>query len=155
MRRDEITKEIERLAFDFFYWFSRFEFALKVRGHLKSREPGAVAQPNWEDFVDAWEERYELSEAGSALIAANPKRQIVGPYELEFRPNQFNQGASDLEKVARFARTVRNNLFHGGKHGAGGWHPDARMQELLPLVITVLGELAELAGMQPDYTGYY
>ena len=44
MRHDQIPDDLKRLAFDFFYWFSHFEFALKEARYLKSTEEGAKAE---------------------------------------------------------------------------------------------------------------
>jgi len=55
----------------------------------------------------------------------------------------------------RYAKTVRNNLFHGGKHGSAYWDNPARMTLLLGTTITVLGELARLGGIEADYERYY
>jgi hypothetical protein len=117
MRYDDIPDDLKRLAFDFFYWFSRFEFALKEARILKSREVGANAEGGWTDFIARYRNGYKPSAAARALINAKPQRQIVGVVDLEYRDVSFNPGASDLERVVRLAQTVRNNLFHGGKHG--------------------------------------
>ena len=50
---------------------------------------------------------------------------------------------------------MRNNLFHGGKHGSAYWDDPDRMRLLLPLSVTVLGELVTLGGFEADFTGYY
>ena len=67
----------------------------------------------------------------------------------------FDNDASDLAKVVRLARTVRNNLFHGGKHGNEGWDNLDRMRQLLPTTIIVLDELAALSGISSDYRREY
>jgi hypothetical protein len=67
----------------------------------------------------------------------------------------FNSGASDLERVVRLAQTVRNNLFHGGKHGSDYWDDPKRMQTLLSTTIMVLDDLADMAGLQSDYKRCY
>lgn len=50
---------------------------------------------------------------------------------------------------------VRNNLFHGGKHGHDQWDDPTRMRRLLKLTITVLSELAALGEFGGDYDRYY
>ena len=35
MRKEDIEDNLKELAFDFFYWFSRFEFALKENKFLR------------------------------------------------------------------------------------------------------------------------
>jgi len=56
-------------------------------------------------------------------------------------------------KVGTLIKTVRNNLFHGGKHGDVSWDDQDRMKVLLGLVLEILGEIAEIAGLQNDYQG--
>src|SRR3546814_5793328 len=57
---------------------------------------------------------------------------------------------ADLDKVVAYANTVRNTLFHGGKHGHDQWDDPVRMRRLLELTITVLGELAALGEFGGD-----
>jgi hypothetical protein len=155
MHREDIPKDLEQIAFDFFYWFSRFEFALKENHFLKAEEVGAPAEPGWDAFVSKHEGGYQLSAAAIELVVANPERQVVGVGDLEFRPVGFDDRPSDLGKVVRLAKTVRNNLFHGGKHGAGGWDNPDRMRKLLPLVVKLLGELASMGDIENDYLRSY
>ncbi|APL96032.1 hypothetical protein AI27_01600 [Sphingomonas sp. BHC-A] len=96
-----------------------------------------------------------IGPAGKSLIAANPQRQIVTAVDLDFRDVGFNPGASDLERVVRFAQTVRNNLFHGGKHGSAYWNDADRMRLLLETTIAVLDDLADQMGLTSDYRSEY
>lgn len=155
MRHEEISKPLRDLAFDFFYWFSRFEFALKEAGIRKSDVVGDRAEPGWDKFIAKYHAAYVPTHAAKELIAENPKRQIIGQTDLDFREVGFNNGASDLERVVRLAQTVRNNLFHGGKHGSSYWDDPARMQRLLSLTIVILNDLARLGGFEADYKRYY
>jgi len=156
MRKEDIDTELTALAFDFFYWFSRFEFALKENNYLKSHEDGANAEPGWDEFVEAWQAAYEPSEQARALLKANPKRQVVRlGQELNWRPVGLKDCKSELAKVVRILKTVRNNLFHGGKHGAEGWDDPKRSQLLLVSGKAVLDQFAQLANLRADYTQYY
>jgi len=156
MQRSEITDDLANLAFDFFYSFSRFEFALKECGYLESKKPGAKAKPAWSDFVKKWQDQYSISETGRALLAENPETQVVlASGGLDFVAVNFADGSSDLRKVVDLSHVVRNNLFHGGKHGGKGWDDPKRMMVLLPIVLTLLGELAEFSGIEGDYLGIY
>src|ERR1700720_1973354 len=141
MRREEIPNDLAQLAFEFFYWFSRFEFALKENGYLRNERIGAAAEADWNKFVARWHSTYSLSAAAMDLTAHAPGRQIVANSGLEFAAIQFPEKTSDLAKVVRFAKTVRNNLFHGGKHGFDSWDEPDRMRFLLRRVIEVLNEL--------------
>jgi len=156
MRKDEISKELSSLAFDFFYWFSRFEFCLKENRYLKHDEPGANAEPGWDKFVEKYYAVYKPSPEAKELLAAPPERQIVlANGELDWRPVGIADCKSELAKIARLVKTVRNNLFHGGKHGAAGWDNPARSQSLLEASKAVLGQLAILGEFQSDYERFY
>ena len=156
MRKDEISQELSLLAFDFFYWFSRFEFCLKDNRYLKHDEPGADAEPSWDKFVEKYAAVYKTSLEANELLAAPPERQMVLAYgELGWRPVGTADCKSDLAKIARLVKTVRNNLFHGGKHGAAGWDNPARSQSLLSASKAVLGQLAVLGEFKSDYERLY
>ena len=155
MHHDDISDDLRLLAFEFFYWFSRFEFALKEARFLKSEKVGAKAEADWECFIAKYSSDYQLTPAAEALIDAKPQRQIVGATELSFGDVCFDPGSSELKRVVVLARTVRNNLFHGGKHGSDYWDQPARMRTLLSTTISVLGELADMAGLQGDYKRHY
>ena len=62
---------------------------------------------------------------------------------------------SELCKVVRLLRTIRNNLFHGGKHGADGWDDPQRTKELLLVGKSVLDQLAYAANFEGDYNCFY
>ncbi|MBO9102347.1 MULTISPECIES: hypothetical protein [Rhizobium] len=156
MRRNEIGDELKDLAFDFLYFFARFEFALKANGYLKKTEPGQPAEAGWVAFRERWKDGYKLTESAEALIEANPKKQMVGEDgSLEFRPATVADNTSDLERVVILCNVVRNNLFHGGKSSNDGFDSPERTKLLLSLVLGVLGELAEACDLRPDYSGYY
>ena len=155
MRHDEIPDNLRPLVYDFFFWFSRFEFALKEARILKNLEPGANAEPGWTRFINDCKDHYRIGAAGEALIAANPQRQVVTESDLDYRDVGFNSNASDLERVVRLAQTVRNNLFHGGKHGSAYWNDADRMRLLLKTTIAVLDDLADQMGLTSDYRSEY
>jgi hypothetical protein len=156
MRKEDVAANLSDLAFDFFYWFSRFEFALKESGYLKSHAPGKNAEPGWKEFVDKWQSQYAASTEATFLLASPPERQIVlAGNALDWKPVDLGDCKSDLAKIVRLVNTVRNNLFHGGKHGGAGWDNPKRTEELLAASKAVLGQLAELASIEADYTQYY
>jgi hypothetical protein len=155
MRREEVSDELKDLGFEFLYFFSRFEYALKANRYLKKDGVGQPAEAGWQKFRERWEGEYVVTEAAAALIAANPQKQVVGEdSSLDFKPLAVD-GLSHLGQVIGHCQTVRNNLFHGGKSGPNGFDSPERTKELLPLVLAVLGELAASCALNSDYTGYY
>ncbi|MCK0506516.1 MULTISPECIES: hypothetical protein [Aromatoleum] len=156
MRRDEIANELSIRAFEFFYWFSRFEFALKENGYLRSHDVGKKAEPGWDEFVAKWSEGYSPSRNAIELLRAPPETQVVGENsQLTWRVTELSDYRSDLAKVVRLVKTVRNNLFHGGKHGGAGWSNPSRTESLLTNATAVLDQLAELAVIEADYQKRY
>lgn len=156
LRKDDIAGELTQLAFDYFYWFSRFEFCLKENGFLQNKEPGAGAEPGWNEFVATYAEEYELSAEALLLLGAPPDRQVVGANDtLAWRALGLDNCRSDLERVVRSVKTVRNNLFHGGKHGAAGWDDVERMRFLITNSQSVLEHLVDLGDLRRDYERMY
>ncbi|RCU45687.1 hypothetical protein DU002_14600 [Corallincola holothuriorum] len=156
MRKEDIDHQLRELAFDFFYWFSRFEFALKENKFLKCNEQGKNAEPGWDSLVEFLAEGFEHTAETSELLQLNPKRQKVGAHsELEWKDVGFDDCKSELCRVVRLLKTVRNNLFHGGKHGAEGWDNPERTERLLRVGKSILDQLAQLADIESDYTQFY
>lgn len=156
MRHPEVPGELSTRAFDFFFWFSRFESALKENQYLKSKKPGARAEPSWAAFVQRWENGYAASPAAQALLGLAPKTQVIGGAgNLEWSQTVAKPGTSILGQVVLMLRTVRNNLFHGGKHGEATWDDPKRVQDLLANAQRVLAELALLGGFEADFDRYY
>lgn len=152
MKRTDITPELERAAFEFNYWFSRFEFCLKEAAFLKSDRPGKKAEPNWDMFVRAKRSAYTPSTAALALVKASPQQQVVsGKAKLAWNAISFDANEFDLQKMAILLRTVRNNLFHGGARGTNAWDDVDATVKLLGHARIVLDELAELGGFKREY----
>jgi len=120
----EIDKYIDATCVDkelllkFFVVFSRFEYALKRAKYCKNSE---AAMPDWEKFALACralnpEDTLRLKEVGRYLLDSPPEKQIYSANLLSFAPIYFTDGTHVAEKLIRYVKTVRNNLFHGGKY---------------------------------------
>jgi hypothetical protein len=156
VRKEDVDADLSQVAFTFFYWFSRFEFALKENGYLKSHQAGATAEPGWDDFCRRWGQHYSTSKEASVLLGAPPDRQIVLENdELDWTPVGLGDCRTHLEMVVRLLKTVRNNPFHGGKHGGAEWDDPKRTYQLLAAGKSVLDQLAQLASLEADYTQHY
>lgn len=137
---------LDKLAFDFFKLFARYEFALKDIGYIT---PGRNNEPN-----PAWD--YFANEIGKALFATDqesvldsieyiltspPKRQVVieGIAQWQVVSND------DRSPQALFAhiRRIRNNLFHGAKFN-GTWFDPQRSEKLIAYAHTILMHCVEL-----------
>lgn len=156
MRKEDVTSDLSSLAFNFFYWFSRFEFALKENAYLKSHDIGAKAEAGWDDFVMMWGDQYAASDEALSLLKASPESQFIAANDqLTWKTVDLTACKSELAKVVRLLKTIRNNLFHGGKHGGAGWDDSKRTALLLSSGKTVLDQLATLASFEADYTQHY
>jgi len=156
MQRNAIDAELTNLAFDFFFRFSRFEFALKENGYLMSHEPGTNAEPGWGEFVAKHSSKYKCCVNALQLLASPPEKQVVANGEaLSWRTVGLDDCRSDLEKTVRLLKTVRNNLFHGGKHGSDDWDNPNRTRQVIGASSAVLEELAAVAGIQADFLRNY
>ena len=156
MTHEDIEADLQGLAFKFFYKYSRFEFALKENGYLRDLNPDSPAIPGWREFAIEWCAAYRLSPEAAELIGAAPKCQVVGANGyLEWKDVNSRGFPGDLGKVIRLLQTVRNNLFHGGKHGADGWDDSARTAMLLRLGADVLDQVAQGSRLEGDYFGCY
>ena len=156
MKRDQVSNTVTQLAFEFFFSFSRFESALKENGFLKSKKPGVRADPSWELFVLQWERGYTSSASAQSLIALSPQTQVVAEGgRLDWTPTVPKDSMSELGVVVLMLKTVRNNLFHGAKHGAANWDDLERTSELMVSATSILPELAKMAGLETDYCRSY
>src|SRR4051812_1856331 len=99
MRHEEVKEDLQPLIFDFFFWFSRFESALKENRWLQSKVVGANALADWKGFVVQFSGDYTPSDAAERLVEANPQKQIVGEYELTFADAVFGDTATQLDRV--------------------------------------------------------
>lgn len=151
MQHETVSGALTQKAFDFFFWFSRFEAALKESGFLKSEAEGDVAEPSWEKFIGIHADQYEITDSGRRLLELAPERQIVGlGKRLTWRQVDVGNCQSELCKVVRMLKTLRNNVFHGGKSGGAGWDQPDRTADLLDNGIKELHALAGLAGLEED-----
>lgn len=118
-----LTGDDSELVAQFFVVFSRFEYALKRAGFVRS-DTHNNALPHWSRFarekgdalLDDTTDR-EFIEARDFLLRAPPQRQIVAEDgSLQWQANTRRSGESDARYLLRLVRDVRNNLFHGGKY---------------------------------------
>lgn len=155
IHRDQIDEELKNLSFDFFYWFSRFEFALKENGRIKVG-PSNIAQADWHSFIKNCEAHYQPDSTARELLDEPPDVQVVkGANAWKWAPLTLDQEQSELSKVVLLVKTIRNNLFHGGKHNAAGWDDPERVRFLLNHGIKLLDSFAHLARYDADYKRVY
>ena len=154
MNHKEILWELgveKEVVMEFFVVFSRFEFALKKAGYLRAgRECRAL--PDWTTFESRYEDCFDtqsepkLSEAWDYVYQNPPMRQVVADGRLDFETDPRLDDKSPFKRATLAVRTVRNNLFHGGKFPNSGVVDDpARKTKLLRTCLRLLYEMLELA----------
>lgn len=142
---DVLRADMPNGAFELFCAFSRFEYALKAHpSHRYCRPgPGHSTTSAWErlasDLTEACFDDIAARGVAPTIREQPPKRQValeaVDGYAPEWEtPPEPTTTKSLIDAVKR----VRNNLFHGGKHGT----PDfARDPLLIAEALEVLGEI--------------
>jgi hypothetical protein len=108
------------LVFRFLATFSRFEYALKCHTQYLRADRGGAAMPSWHSFARAnrgkfakLDDSHPVHDAIRYLRASPPHRQIVDGGRLGWA--KIFEDPSDEVFALSCVRTMRNNLFHGGK----------------------------------------
>lgn len=131
---------------EFFANFSRFEYAMKRAGYVKSDRYGN-ALADWAKFAEKHKGRLDaimdenLREATQYLRGTPPERQVLNRLDnnVQWRKNSPRGGESEEQYVLRLVRDVRNNLFHGAKYSTGHVNEEElRNSRLLDACVTIL-----------------
>ncbi len=137
------TPQIDRdLLLDFLMVFSRFEYSLKKCGFVRGNEKRAW--PDWDKFGAANYERFDTIEDVALMDAVDflrrepPKKQVFRDDQLGWEKVTHNPKEPLFLYVLLLVRTIRNNLFHGGKFSDGPIDEPARNYQLLHSALTVL-----------------
>lgn len=143
---------VERDVIDFFFAFSRFEFALKEAGYV-SRDRNDNAAADWDAFVKKYKKLFTLKghvqSAADYLISSPPQRQKVyeenpGSFRTTWEHFKVDSNAPVLKTLVDIVKVVRNNLFHGGKYGEKGWDDEKRVTQLLTNSTSIISEWLKL-----------
>ena len=137
-----MNEDLDRLVYEFFRTFARFEYALKTSGFHRPDRNNAEA--DWTRFAESALVRgvlddpadAVLTEATGFILLHPPNKQVIenGAVTWSGRPPD---AASRSGLVLGFVRRVRNNLFHGGK-GNQHWFDPERTELLLSHSLTIL-----------------
>lgn len=133
------------LTLEFLATFARFEYALKRSGYLAGNDQRVQADWNryGNDLValgdDALQSVFEVAE----YLEANP------PLKQVKRDGDLGWALRDPEKakirgILLNLRTVRNNLFHGGKFPYLPVEESSRDEQLIRCCLAILNELVAL-----------
>jgi hypothetical protein len=133
---------------EFLAVFSRLEYALKAARYLAADNGDARA--NWDEFANSIScgfERIEddtFREAVNYLSEQPPRKQVVREGTLGFEERAQDDRRARSQQVLLSVRTVRNNLFHGGKFLVEREVDRGRDELLVRHSLTVLRHCAEL-----------
>jgi hypothetical protein len=148
---DKLTDQ-PALASRYFAMFSRFEYALKETPPFLMDSKGS-AQANWDAFANSLKGKFStVSDPGFSTAVAflknhPPRKQVVavsGNF-VEWKEAVQDRGESDEQFVIRLIRTIRNNLFHGGKSFMDGETIVGRNAELMNAGVVVMKNCLELS----------
>lgn len=151
---EDYGEDLRALCFEFFYWFSRFEYALKERGYVKAGRYGE-AQVAWGRFASERAGEYSLSTEAKYLVEDPPQSQKYINGHCGWEETELDREKTELGKVLLVVKTIRNNLFHGGKASQKDWDDPSRNMFLLRNGKAVIDNLAQLAEIESDYLRRY
>lgn len=134
------------LTLEFLATFARFEFALKKAGYAQGDD--SKVSPDWDSFAG------DVAQLEAAVIAPvlnscqylqqnPPKKQVLQNGTLHWVERQGTSGSA-IGDVLLSVRTVRNNVFHGGKFPDGSVAEPLRDEALIRDCLAALKGLLEL-----------
>ncbi len=137
------------LACEFLAVFARMEYALKAT-RFAVGDGGAVSA-NWDRFANE-ANRHFHAEASEDLRGAveylwiNPPRKqvLTEDRRVKFCDFSIDQNQRKLQQLLLMVRSVRNNLFHGGKHLPDGEMEPGRNEQLVRSSLVILRSCAQL-----------
>jgi len=148
--------DLRDLVYDFFLRFSRFEFALKETDYVRASRFYDTAEVDWEKFLARYQDNYSVDELERELLNNPPKRQVFKNHQISWEDFRFNTNDSNLKKLTLAIRTMRNNLFHGGKFGERSWDNPERVTFVLSRGIHSLNKMTTLnVDLNAHYNGTY
>jgi hypothetical protein len=136
------------LAIEFMATFSRMEHALKSSGYALGNE--SKVDPAWDRFANEIDQQFnqledeELIEAKALLLTSPPRKQVLQNERVVFQDQTVDQQQRTTQQILRFVRTVRNNLFHGGKFLPTGEIEEGRNAALVEASLKVIRACIEL-----------
>lgn len=141
--------EGQSTVLEFFFVFARFEYALKRSTKFLRARQDAGAQPDWKNFARAIGAAYssldddDFKQAREYILGKPPQRQVVVNNELGWQALVRGE-KNEISFLLECVRTMRNNLFHGGKFPGLVVNGSERDLPLLSSGIVVLRSIATL-----------
>lgn len=104
----------------------------------------ARVDPAWDRFANYVHERFTqleneyLASSVKFLLEQPPRKQVLQNGRLEFIKQEIEHGQRSTQQLLKMVRTVRNNLFHGGKYSPDGEVEQGRNEQLVTASLDVL-----------------
>ena len=130
------------LAIEFMAVFSRFEHALKSTNYAIGNMNRVDAA--WDRFANDIDARFNkiqdahLAQCVDFLMEKPPRKQVFDGNTTRFRNQTADPNQRKTQQLLRFVRTIRNNLFHGGKYLPNGEVEVGRNKKLVESALYVL-----------------
>jgi hypothetical protein len=143
MTPEQVTVD-KTLLLQFFLTFSRFEFALKNARFRREAWHGDV-EPDWNRFINEIadnnfniNQNNKLQEACEYILDDPPKRQVLFNGDLAWETQLLGEDETETTFLLKMVKSIRNNLFHGGKHNIGLHEDSLRIEKLLESSLEIL-----------------
>lgn len=139
------------IAVEFLAVFSRMEYALKSTEFADGGS--ARVEPAWDRFANHIHECFaQLEDVGldrsvQLLLEQPPRKQVLLDGRLSFVEQEIEHGQRSTQQLLKMVRTVRNNLFHGGKYAPDGEVHQGRNEQLVTASLVVLKQCRVLHEM--------
>jgi hypothetical protein len=142
----ELLNVPKELTLEFLGTFARFEYALKRAGYVLGNEKWASA--DWDRFAKEIEVLGPTSLSPvlgccQCLKDHPPRKQVLRDCRLQWVLRQGDSGSA-VNEILLNVRTVRNNVFHGGKFPDGPIDEPLRDEQLVAECLAVLQSLLQL-----------
>jgi hypothetical protein len=144
------------LAIHFMAAFSRAEYALKSTSYADGDKNRVV--PAWDRYANEIHEKFieikneKVIENAEFLLTYPPRKQTLSNGRLKYVKREIDHDQKSTQQLLLMVRTVRNNLFHGGKFLPDGEVETGRNQKLVEASLSVL--LACISLNQKVYESY-
>lgn len=118
------------------------EYALKAGGFAFGNDKGV--DTNWDLFANTVNDAFlniaeaDVMEAREFLLQAPPRKQVLLDNHLRFVDQVIDTKQRPTQQMLLMVRTVRNNLFHGGKYLPDGEQEAGRNERLVRASLCVL-----------------
>jgi len=147
----------KELTVEFLGTFARFEYALKRAGYLEGNEKRVAA--DWDRFAREVatakpEVLVSVVACGAYLLSHPPRKQVLENGRLTWK-DRGASGGSTIEEILLSVRTVRNNVFHGGKFPEGPVAEPLRDERLIGDCLAMLNALLCCPGLPATVAEYF